>query len=710
MRLQTTEIDQKAPAKTCFRKLTQSHVAIIIFLVAATFAVFWPVNSCLFINYDDPEYITRNDWVQQGLTREGIVWAFSHVWAYNWHPVTWLSHMLDVSLFGSGASGPHLVNLLLHSSNVALLFLFLLRMTSARWPSAFTAALFALHPLHVESVAWVSERKDVLSLFFGLLCLRAYVIYTQALHRPKSEVQQPTHIPANRTASRPRSHYALALLLYGLSLMSKPMLVTLPLVMLLLDYWPLNRAMALKWQSQELRRLLVEKLPFVGLSVVSCVITVAAQATAGAVNTLAQMPLTARIANALVSYVRYQAKLIWPEQLVLPYAHPGHWPLIESSSAALLMCFLSWAAWHVRKRAPFALVGCLWFLITLLPVIGLVQVGIQAMADRYMYLPSIGLFVIVAWAGQLLAVRWLVSTPVIAVCASLILLAFAFRTRDQLHYWRNSEVLFTHTLAVTRNNYAALINHAGALEEQGRLEEALQDYQEASRIYPEEPSVPYKMGTVFLRKNDDAIAIHYFEQALRANPTFSDAHNSLGVIFKKQGNLDRAMAEYREALRLEPGNAEAQNNLANLLVGQGQIDEAVRHYRLAVKNAPRYTLALDNLGWALAQQGHHAEAVAYCERALKIKPDDAELRESFGDLLLRLGRNQEAMEQYSKAVELAPGSAEAHLGLGRALARLGQRDLARTHLQEALRLQPDNPEASKELDALAGSAGPSGVP
>jgi tetratricopeptide (TPR) repeat protein len=709
----------RAKVATRCRRAVQPRSLICLALLLATFAVFWPVRNYPFINYDDPEYVIRNNWVQQGLTLQGVVWAFTHIWAYNWHPVTWLSHMLDVSLFGSGPSGPHLINVLVHSSNAALLFLLLQRLTGALWPGALAAALFAWHPLHVESVAWISERKDVLSVFFGLLSLRSYVIYAQ--HSPKVQTLKP-EIPEpvtlsetsaaeeeetnqSRQASRSRSgHYWLALAFYALSLMSKPMLASLPLLLLLLDYWPLRRRMELLPRHRALQRLVIEKLPFLGLSAASCLITVFVQARAGAVNTLVQMPMGARIGNAFVSCARYLAKVVWPAHLVLPYPHPGYWPLAQSCSAALLVGGLTWVAWSVRKRAPFALVGWLWFLITVLPVIGLVQVGTQAMADRYMYLPSIGLFVTFAWACRLAVEHGRIPPGVLASLAAAVLVGFAVRTRGQLHYWQNSEVLFHHTLACDRNNYGALVNHGGALEEQGRYDEALRDYQDALRIYPEAASVLYKMGTIYFYKRDDDMALRYYQQALQARP-FADAHNGLGVIFKNQGRLDDAMAEYREALRLEPENAEAHNNVANLLVGQGRIDEAVRQYRLAVLDSPRYTVALDNLGWALAQQSHYAEAVACCRKAVSIKPEDPELRASFGDLLLRLGRNEEAKEQYGKAVELAPGSADAQLGLGRALNRLGERDKAVMHLKESLRLRPDNSDATKELEALMGSAG-----
>jgi len=664
-------------------------------------AVFWPLKNCEFVNYDDPEYVTSNDWIQRGLTLDGVIWAFGNAWSDNWHPLTWLSHMLDVSLFGSGATGPHLVNLLFHGCNAALVFLVLEQMTSSRWPSAFVAGLFAVHPLHVESVAWISERKDVLSSFFFLLSLWWYIRYARTA-AVVTDTPPSTPPRSNWWRATFRSRlYWLAILFFALGLLCKPMLVTLPFLFLLLDYWPLNRIAEFPSGRRSFINLILEKVPFLALAGISCVVTLIVQKEGGAVHSLVTLPVSGRLANAGISYARYLGKMIWPVNLALPYPHPGHWPSHQSFAAALLVACLSWAAWLNRKRAPFVLAGWLWFLGMLVPVIGLVQVGMQAMADRYTYLPALGIFIIIAWTG---ARAWrALGLPawLAALVATSVLLVLAARTRDQLRVWQNSETLFRHTLLVTSRNYDASINLGSFFDDENRLDEALEQYQQAMRSYPNDAVALNKIGSIFARKNDNERAIEYYRRAALANPAFSDPHSNLGVLFKKQGQPELAITEYREALRISSGNPEAHNNLANLLFSQGQVQEAVSHYRRAVAIFPRFAAALNNLAWALAQQGNYPEAVASCERAVNIKPQDASLRESFGELLLQLGRNDEARQQYAKAVELAPNSFDARLGLGRALARLGQRPLAANQLREALRLKPEDAEARKELEACA---------
>ena len=692
------------------RRLLDPGLVICVLLALTTVVLFWPVKNCGFVDYDDPEYVSSNDWVLRGVTWDGVVWAFGHTWAQNWHPLTWLSHMLDVSLFGTGPAGPHLVNVFLHACNAVLVFLLLDRMTRSRWGSAFVAGLFALHPVHVESVAWISERKDVLSSFFFLLSLLWYVRYAKTA---PGEVQIRTltvgaprpHESNWRAAFRSRDYWV-SVCLFALGLLCKPMLVTLPFLLLLLDWWPLNRAGNLRAPGLWLTRLVLEKTPFVFLAVISCVITVIAQKQVWAAHSLVELPLTARFANAAISYVRYLGKLIWPVNLAIPYPHPGHWPFYQTLFAVLVLAGVSYAAWRLWKRAPYVLVGWLWFVGMLVPVIGLVQVGIQSMADRYTYLPALGVFIIFTWAG---AWVWRASGLPLwlaAVLAAGMLAGLAVRTRDQLGYWQNSGTLFRHTLAITPKNSIALINLGSFLYDENRLDEALAQYQRALLLFQEDADALNRIGSVYAQKNDAERAIEYYQRAARANPTFSDPHSNLGVILKKQGKVEEAMAEYRKALELSPKNAEAHNNLANLLMGQGQVVEAIPHYQQAVEISPRFTPALNNLAWALAQQGKYPEALSCCERAVKFKPEDASLRETFGDLLLQLGRSELARRQYQQAVELAPGSFDARMGLGRALARLGHRGLAADEFHQALRLKPEDADAKKELQACTTSVSP----
>ena len=681
------------------RRFFDSRKAICLILFFATIAAFWPLHSSQFIYYDDPDYITGNPWVQSGLTPQGVVWAFGHSWSANWHPLTWISHMLDVTLFGRGPMGPHLVNLFLHVCNVILLFLALEKTTDARWPSAFVAALFAWHPLHVESVAWISERKDVLSAFFFMLCLRSYLNYA-------GESLSSSH-SAGRTNSQGlrwlecfrSSQYGLALLFLGLGLLSKPMLVTVPFVLLLLDFWPLGRWRDFGVKNQAVQQLIVEKVPFFVLSLISCIVTFLVQTRSGAVHGLKGLSLAGRFENAAVSYARYLEKIFWPADLAIPYPHPAHWPLRLTIFSGTVVLGLSAAAWLSRRRVGAMFIGWFWFLGMLVPVIGLVQVGMQSMADRYTYLPAIGIFIAVTWLWA--AVWRALSLPGwSAACLAVpVLLALGTRTHQQALYWKDSGTLFRHTLEVTKNNFDAHLSLGTYFDDKNNFADALAEYLQALRIYTNDAPVLNKIGSLYARQNKDEQAIRYYREAIQANPDFSDPHGNLGVIFRRRGELDQAAAEFREALRLWPRNAEAHNNLGNLLMTQGKVDEAVEQYRLAVENSPGFGLALDNLAWALARQGHFTEAVTYGQRAIKAEPNNAHLHASFGDLLLRLNREKDAVEQGLKAVQLAPDSVEARLVLGRAFIRVGSRYLAVPHLREALRLEPDNAEARKELEA-----------
>jgi len=438
-----------------------SLALICVLLAIATVVSYWPVVNSEFINYDDQDYVTENPHVQAGLTMQGVRWAFTSSYASNWHPLTWLSHMLDVQLFGKGPKGPHCINLLLHTANSLLLFLLLRKMTGAQWPSAFVAALFALHPLHVESVAWVAERKDVLSTFFGLLSLCAYASYA------KTKQKNPKFKPFV---------YFLALLLFALSLMSKPMWVTLPFLMLLLDYWPLRRFEPSANQSVNLgaaaSRLVSEKVPFLLLSAATCVATIWAQTQA--IQPLERLSLSDRLANAVVAYARYLGKALWPSNLALPYLHPGHWAASQILSASFLVVGFSAAGLLLCRKSPSIFTGWFWFLGTMVPVLGVVQVGSQSMADRYMYLPSIGLFILFTFGGSWFLSSLKVPKIVTSGAVFLTLGVCSARTYEQAGYWHDSERLFKHSAAVTDGNFIALANAGGSLFKRGYLDDALE--------------------------------------------------------------------------------------------------------------------------------------------------------------------------------------------------------------------------------------------
>jgi len=560
-----------------------------LLLALITLLAYLPASRDGFVNYDDQDYVTENSVVQKGLTWTGIKWAFTTGHASNWHPLTWLSHMTDCELFALNPGAHHSVNLLLHAANAALLFLLLLRLTGKLWPGAFVAALFAWHPLHVESVAWVSERKDVLSTFFALLTLLAYVRYAQS--RSKVERRESNADPA--LDPRPSTlDYSLALACFALGLMAKPMLVTLPFVMLLLDYWPLQRFPGQGLRSG-VRHLILEKAPFFLLTAASCVVTFLVQRNGETVMTLQQFPLNLRIENALISCVRYLGKTFWPVDLAVIYPLPGHltWPWAIAATAIGLLGGISWLLWRTRRPCPYLLVGWLWFLGMLVPVIGLVQVGSAAMADRYTYLPSVGVFIAVAFGVRDLIDRFRFLRTPVTVAAALILTACLVLTENQLHCWRDSESLFAHTLAVTKDNPYAHLNLGTVFQDEGKLNEALAEYHEAARLLP----------------------------------GFFRIHENLGSLLDEMGRPEEALAEYRQALRLKSNVPRLYDGIGIVLVEFGRFDEAMRLFDEAARLDPAYPWPHFQKGKVFLKQGRDAEAIDEFREALRIDPDNFQI-------------------------------------------------------------------------------------
>ena len=581
-----------------------------LLLALVTLLVYLPACHYNFVNYDDSDYVTENQVVQNGLTWAGVEWAFTTWHASNWHPLTWLSHMLDCELFGLNAGAQHSVNVLFHAANAVLLFALLLRMTNAPWPGVFVAALFALHPLHVESVAWISERKDVLSTFFALLALLAYARHAQGVTSDKWQVAGTEKAAPAPALSRVTSHrspfYWLALIFFALGLMSKPMLVTLPFVMLLLDFWPLQRILEFGVRSSEsknsphfstlnrrLSTLVLEKWPFFLLSAASCVITFLAQSQRGddAVISLEKVPLSYRLCNALMSCGRYLLKMIWPADLavIYPMSHKIAAPAVAAAVAALIL--ISAVAWLTRRRSPYLLVGWLWFLGTLVPVIGLVQVGGAALADRYTYIPSIGLFIAAAFGLRDLACRFRFLEMPVAVIAGLIVAGCLMLTKNQLRYWRDSQALFTHAVAVTKDNDVAHINLGVALEQQGKLDEALAEYRKAGRLAPKR----------------------------------YQAHNDLGNLLAGMGKPKEALFEYQEAVRLDPELPLLHDGLGSVLAELGRFSEAMNEFTNAARPDPAYPWPHFEMGKALLKQGRDAGAMDQFREALRIDPDNFQI-------------------------------------------------------------------------------------
>ncbi len=514
--------------------MREKHRALLLclLLAAATLGLYWPAVHFDFINYDDPDYVTFNPEVQHGLTLRGIAWAFTTFHASNWHPLTWISHMADASLYGPHPAGHHFTSILLHMASVVLLFLVLWQWTGVQWRSALVAALFALHPLHVESVAWISERKDVLCAFFWLLTMLAYYRYA-------------THPNGHR-----RGWYGLALTAFALGLLCKPMIVTLPLVLLVLDFWPLNRLPT--------PRVFLEKIPFAALAGVAAVITLRAQHAAHSIITLQALPFSERLANALVSYVFYLWKMIWPADLALPYPFSHAWTFGQAAGAGLLLAAITVFAFLRIRRQPYLVVGWLWFLITLLPVIGLVQVGTQFMADRYTYLPLTGIFLMLIWAIPETCFNNFKTSIPVAVVATGIVAALYLQCDRQLHYWSDSATLFEHTVAVTGDNLLAEYNLGEALARRGDEAQAIVHYQKALALRPgpveaqsnPQPQARYNLGLIYLHQREWASAEELFRVFVKENPGLPNARRALAEALAGEGRDAEAKVEFQAAAAL----------------------------------------------------------------------------------------------------------------------------------------------------------------
>ena len=573
-----------------------------------TFAIYAQVIGHQFITLDDDAYIKGNVMVNRGVTLAGVAWAFSTFDQGNWHPLTWIAHMMDSQLFGMNAGGHLLVNALIHIANTLLVFWFLFRTTHARWPSALAAALFALHPLHVESVAWAAERKDTLSTFFGLLSLIAYVRYAKG--------------PSIR-------RYAWVAITLVLGLLAKPMLVTWPFVMLLLDYWPLRRfdLTPRKEMATKLWPLLREKFPLFALVAASAVITTIAQSHGGAVRTFQDFPIALRLTNALVSYVKYLLLTFWPNDLGVyyPYTTSGT-PAWQIICAAFLLIGITALCFFQRKIRPYLVVGWLWFLGALVPVIGIVQVGGQTMADRYFYIPSIGLFIVIAFGLADIAETRRLAPSLSAAVASGILLALAILTNAQIHRWSNSFTLFKHTLAVTPPNLIIENNLGSALSRSGLHDEAGAHFEKALQIIPAHyDSLLYdtllNMGITRFYQNRLPEAIEYCQSALRVRPDAPKAHDLLGMALAMQGHGEAALDEIRHAAELAPNDADIQKDLGVTLGRLGRIPESIDHFHEALRLNPYNASAHNNLGLSLLQSGKPGESIPEFEAALRLNPE-----------------------------------------------------------------------------------------
>jgi tetratricopeptide (TPR) repeat protein len=686
----------RPPAKYTPDGLRVAGTCLMLFL--GTLAVFGRAVGNDFANFDDFQYVTRNAHVQDGLGWAGMRWALISGEAANWHPLTWLSHMADWTLFGSDPRGHHAVSVGWHALNAVLVFCVLRRLTGNHWASAFCAALFAWHPLRVESVAWVAERKDVLSGFFGLVALWAYANYAGAS-------------PEKRASAR--RYYGLALAAFALGLMCKPMLVTLPGVFLLVDFWPLSRGFApaprngregggaaLLPSRPSPAGIWTEKIPFFFLSAVSCVVTFLVQRNGGAVTQ--SLTLDARLANAMVAVPRYLGKLLFPFDLAVVYPYAGNWPSGAIAGSALLIAAVTFAGWRQRRRRPWLLVGWLWFLGMLVPVSGVVQVGVQSMGDRYTYLPMLGVQIAAIWSvNEFMVSRG--ARTIGAIAAAAILAGTAFRTWDQIGVWKNSFTLFDHAIAVTEGNYTAYNNRGVFLEEHGRIQDAEADYRRALEIDPDYGEANTNFGHLLYTRGRAAESLPYLRRAIAIRPGLIPAHVDLGAALSGTGLVDEAIEEFKWVLAHDPENVSALNNYGVALEMKGRLAEAQDQIVAALRLKPRDADALRNLGNVQARMGRFDEAIADYRRSLALNPGAAETYYNLGTAFRKRGDLAEAAKQYERAIELRPINPMAHEILGLVFAQLGRREEAIVQLETAIQQKPDFSDAKAWLQKLLAS-------
>ncbi len=650
----------------------------ILGLAALIVITYWPVTQFEFVNWDDNTYVTENPHVQGGLTKANVVWALTSTEAPYWHPLTWLSHQATVEMFGLDAGGHHLVNVVIHLANTLLLFLLLSRLTGAIGMSAFVAALFGVHPLHVESVAWVAERKDVLSTFFLFSTIAMYVAYVRRPHW---------------------SRYIAVVGLFVLAVMSKPMAVTLPVLLLLIDIWPLARVSAARWDRQAWMRAVVEKLPLAAIAVAAAIATFVVQERVGAVAGLSLLTWQERLANAIVSYGSYVALTFWPSGLAAFYPYQPL-PLALVVGSALALAGTTAVMIRRRDRAPYLLVGWLWYLLTLVPVIGLVQAGQQSMADRFTYVPLIGIFIMLTWGLAERSRQWLIGPTRLRSMAVIAVLCCALLARAQTMFWADSVTLWQRAVDVTPANYRAFENLGTAQRDRGLLDQALRNYAESARLAPENSAIYNSMGLVLTRQGRVEEAVTKFRAAIERQPDFVEAQNNLGNALAALGRLPEAIDRYREVLRCQPEAIDTRTNLGNVLATTGRLDDAIQEYQRAIVVNPNLKEAHVGLGAALLKQHKPAEAVDHFRAALRADPQFAEAHNGLGAALSLSGDADGAARAYEEALRLKPDLVSAHFNLALLLIKQGKIGPATAHLERAAALDPNYVPARQALAEL----------
>ena len=703
--------ERRSPARQATAPPTKTRAAgnwlVYVLIVAATLFVFAQARDFALIDFDDLAYVNDNPRVTSGLSIDNIRWAFTNGYEGNWIPLTWISYMLDFELGGLDGGQYHVTNVVLHAATACLLFWVLHALTGARLPSAFVALLFAVHPLHVESVAWVAERKDVLSALFWCLTLAAYVHY----------VRRPTSIS-----------YMLVAAAFVASLLAKPMAVTLPFVLLLLDWWPLRRFMAephrlrsssfgesagalakAEGSGLHVRRPIVEKIPLVAISVALGIVTLNVQGSAGAVVSLEGIPLIARIQNAVVSYALYVVKTVWPSGLAALYPYVPDRPVWQPAAAALFLAGLSWLAWRTRRSQPALLSGWLWYLITLAPVSGIIHTGPQARADRYTYLPMIGLGIMAAFALDHLARRLSAHRRTMIVAASAALVVYAVVARTQTAYWKDTETVFRRAIAVTDGNYIAHAALGTALRNQGRVDDAIASYRQALQISPANAEAHAGLGLALLSRDQPEEAAAAFNAAIRQKPNVAEFHENLGTALQRLGRVDDAETSYRESIRLAPHRAASHSGLGSVLAARGDADAALAEFREAVRLDPGFVDARYNLGLLLVKLNRTVEAIQALQETARIAPDSVPVHATLAGALTEAGRYDEAIATLNAAIRIEPANPRLHNNLAGVLLAVGRVDEAIAHLTEATRLDPESVEFRRNLDLARRAKGGSGL-
>lgn len=662
--------------------IKRTELLIFLILIVSISAVYSQVMHYGFISFDDYQYICTNHHVQKGITLETILWAFTSSHASNWHPITWLSHMMDVSLFGMQAGMHHLINVIFHLLNSILLFLVFRKTTDKVWQSLAVAVLFALHPVHVESVAWVSERKDVLSTFFWMLTMLAYVRYV-------------------RSANVKR--YLFVLLFFSLGLMSKPMLVTLPFVLLLMDYWPLKRFTLDARNSRHVRsklpfiHLVVEKMPLFILAATSSIITFLVQKSGKAVVTFADFSFGERFANVVTSYVGYIWKMIWPYNLAIYYPYPASFSTLNFTASILLLLIITIIIVKFCTTHPYLITGWFWYLGTLVPVIGLVKVGSQAMADRYTYVPFIGLFVITAWSIPNLIKKGKYRNQVVALSSICIVLCYLISSWIQVRYWKNSIELYKHALSVTENNVAVLNNLGIDLMKQKEFKQSLNYLKKAEKIDPNLSFIWINIGNTLMEMGQHDDALSYFFKAIEKESNNIGAYRKIGLTLQHLGQFDKAESYLKKAIQLDPGSAIGHADISLLYLNHGKMDKAINHIRKAYEVAPQYYEINYNYGLIMEKIGNTEKAMAHYYKTLEGNPDHVEAHINLGSILARKKMIQQALSHFSKAVHIQPDNAQAHNNLGTAFAASGKIEEAIMHYKRAIQINHRDADAHNNL-------------